>query len=82
MLKTIRSFRLAPKTLKAEDKVVGSIARADKIVRNMSKFKKSKNNKSKNLTYIRGEEKLIFLTPNAKEAFNLLKQAFIEVLVF
>ena len=79
MLKTTRSSELAPRG--AEDEVIGGSDRIDETMRNLSKSRKSKNNKSGNLTRVptigaTGEP--IFLTPSAKEAFNRLKQAFIE----
>ena len=46
---------------------------------------KLKNNKSRNLIYMpnnRTIKKLIFITPNAKNAFNYLKQMFIKALIF
>ena len=80
------SQKLTLKTLRASSNevVVGS-NRADKTIRNLSKFKKLKNNKSKNLMHV-----LIFgeigeftcLTSNAKKAFNRLWQTFIKVLIF
>ena len=45
----------------------------------------SKNNKSRNSTYlpnISAINKSIFITPNAKKAFKYLKQAFIKTLIF
>lgn len=60
--------------------------RADKIIKNLSKSKKLKNNKFKNWTYILNigvTEKFIFLIPSAKnKAFNRLRQAFIEISIF
>ena len=44
----------------------------------------SKNNKSKNLTYmsnIAATEEPILLTSNVKKAFNYLRKAFIKVLI-
>ena len=45
----------------------------------------SKNNKSRNLTYmpnIRAIKKRIFLIPNAKKIFNYLQLMFIKALIF
>ena len=48
MLKTTRSTDSAPRALGVDDnKVVGVDGRADGTVRNSSKFKKSKNKRSK-----------------------------------
>ena len=44
--------------------------------RHLSKFKKSKNAKSRIQTYLRVMGEPTFLTPDAREAFNQLKQAF------
>ena len=44
--------------------------------RNLSKSKKSKNAKSGVQTRLGATEKLTFLTPDAREAFNQLRQAF------
>ena len=78
MLKITRSFESAL----AEDEIVWSSGnRADETVENLSKFKKSKNNKSGNLTHvptIKVTREPIFLNPGANEAFNYLKQAFIK----
>ena len=44
-----------------------------------------KNNKFRNLMHIlniKATKKSIFLTPNAKKAFNHLKQVFIKALIF
>ena len=51
-------------------------------IKNLSKFKKSENNKFEILTYIPNIEatrKPIFLTLGNKKALNYLKQVFIEV---
>ena len=51
------------------------------MVVNLSKSKKSKNDKSGNSTCvptIKATEEPIFLTSNTKEVFNYLRQAFIE----
>ena len=56
-----------------DDEVVGSDGD-----RNMSKSKKSKNAKSRIQTRLGATEEPTFPTPNAREAFNQLKQAFTE----
>ena len=51
----------------------------------MDLFNKSKNNKSKNLTYllnIKATKKSTFLTSNIKKTFNYLKQTFIKASIF
>lgn len=80
MLKTTRSSNdLALKTFEANNnKVVEGDNRVYKIVKNLSKFKNLKNEKSKNLTQIKFTKKLIFLTVDAKEAFKHLKKKFIK----
>lgn len=55
----------------------------NRIIKNLFKFKKSKNNKFKNLLYIsniRTVEKFIFLISNFKKFLNFLKQIFIKAL--
>ena len=86
MLKTTRSLKvLAPKLFRASDnKIVEVGSKADKTVRNLSKFKGSKNNKSENLTRIpniRATREFTFLTSGAKEAFNYLRQVFIKAVI-
>ena len=83
MLKITGSFEeLGSKALKADNnEVVGIGGKANEMVKNPSKFKKWKNEKSKNLTYIGAMEKPIFLTPNTKKAFNYLWSAFIKTLI-
>ena len=82
MLKTTGSSEVsAPKMFRADDdEVVGGVGgrRADETVKNLSKSKKLKNEKSENLTRIGATGEPMFLTPGAREAFNHLKQAFIE----
>lgn len=59
--------------------------RADEMIIDFSKFKKLKNNKSRNLTNVLNDkamEKPIFLTSSIKKVFNFLKQAFIKALIF
>lgn len=54
--------------------------KANKIFKNLPKFKRLKNNEFKNLTYILIIgiiKKYIFLTPSIKKTFNHLKQTFI-----
>ena len=83
ILKTTGLFGLAPR--KTEDKVVGGGGgRVDKTMRNLFKSRNLKNNKSGNLMHvptIKAMGKLIFLTPEAKEIFNYLKQSFIKALI-
>lgn len=77
------SKALALKASKADDNEIVEIdGRADKMFKNLSKCKKSKNKKFKIQTCIRATKKPTFLTPSAKETFNFLKQAFIETLIF
>ena len=53
MLKKTRLSNLTLKVFRAnQDKVVAVGSKANKIFKNLSKFKKSKNKKSRNLTYI------------------------------
>ena len=73
MLKTTGSSDLATRELGA-DEVVGGGGKAND--RNLSKFKKSKNAKSRIQTHIGATGEPIFLTSSAREAFNQLKQAF------
>ena len=78
MLKTTGLSGLsAPKVFRAKNiKVVGGGSRADKMVVNL--FKKLKNKKSKISMYSGAAKEPIFLTPNAKKAFNHLKQVSIK----
>ena len=72
---------MALKTFKANNNKSDGI---DNIA-NKRIVKSSKNNKSKNLTYIlniRATKKLTFLIFNAKKVFNYLKQLFIKALIF
>ena len=84
MLKTIGLFEeIVPKAFRAgNDEVVrGGDSRADKTIVDLSK---SKNKKSKKLTYIPNigaTKKSNFLTLNAKKAFNHLWLAFIKALI-
>ena len=85
MLKTTGSSGSAPSMLEAEDEVVGGDGgRADEMARNLSKSKKSKNEKSEipTCTNIRVTGKPTFLTPNVREAFNQLRQAFTKAPIF
>lgn len=60
--------------------VVGNSSnRVDKTVKNLSKFKKLKNIKSKVYILIGAIIVFLNLTCNAKKTFNLLKQGFIKV---
>lgn len=52
------------------NKIVRVGDRVDKIFKNLSKSKKLKNKKSKNLTHIRAMKKSIFLNHSTKKAFN------------
>ena len=74
MLKMIRSLNLPP----GDDNDEGISGGGD---RNLSKSKKSKNAKSGNQTYIEATEEPKFLTFKAREAFNLLRQAFTKALI-
>ena len=81
LLKTTGSSNLALKAFRADDDEVfgDSGGRANKTVVNLSK-----NNKSRNLTYvpnIRATEESNFLTPDTKKAFNYLRLAFIKALI-
>ena len=80
MLKTTRSLEvLVPKSLRIDDNEVVKVGdRADKTIKNLSKSKKSKNEKSKVQTRIKALGETTFLTPGAKKAFNHLKQVFIK----
>ena len=79
MLKTTGlSEVLAPKIFRANDnEVVGSIGsqKANEMVKNLSKSKKSKNTKSEILTHIniKAIGEFIFLTPGTREDFNHLQ---------
>ena len=65
-------------TLKIDDNKIVRVDtnKADKMIKNLLKSKKLKNNKSKNLMHISNNKaikKLIFLILNIKKTFNLLK---------
>ena len=84
-MKTIKLSNSVPKTFKADDnKVVNSDgSRINETVINL--FDQSKNNKSRNLTYVPNIEaikKLTFLNPNAKKTFKHLQLAFIKPPIF
>ena len=84
MLKTIRSSKgLASKAFRADanEIVEGGGGRVNKTVKNLSKSKKSKNEKSKILTRssdIGAMGESMFLTLDARKTFNHLRQAFIK----
>ena len=84
MLKTTGlSNDLAPKMFKADgDEVVGGGGgKVNETVKNLSKPKKSENEKSEILMHsldIRATREPMFLTPKARKAFNHLRQAFIK----
>ena len=86
ILKTIKLLDLALKVFEINDnKTVGVGSRAHEIFKNLSKSKKLKNEKSKNLMYIPNIEtirKPIFLISNTQKIFNSLKQAFIKAPIF
>ena len=72
---------LHPKAFRTDgNKVVRGVDgnRANEKIKNLSKSKTSKNEKSGNptCTNIRVTREHIFLTPGARKIFNLLKQAF------
>ena len=87
ILKTSESPKeLARKVFRADinEVVGGGGGRADETVRNLSKSKKSKNNKSENSTRvpnIGATEEPTFLTSDTRKAFNFLRQAFIKALI-
>lgn len=73
LLKTIILSNLVLKVVKIDDnKIVRSGNIVDRLFKNLSKFKKLKNKKLKNLTYIRAIKKPIFLISKTKKAFNYL----------
>lgn len=83
MLKIIRLLKvLISKIFRANDNEVVKVdARANKIVKNLSKFKMLKNSKFENLTYksnIEAIGKLLFLIFNTKKVLKHLQQVFIE----
>ena len=84
MLKTTGSSdNLASKLFRADGNEVvgGGSGRADETVKNSSKSKKLKNDKSEILTRfsdIGAMGEPMFLTPGTREVFNHLRQAFIE----
>lgn len=77
ILKTTILIDLIPKILGIDNnEVVRDRNKADKMFKIFSKYKKLKNNKSENLVHISNievMEKLIFLTFDARKAFNRLK---------
>lgn len=82
MLKTTWLFKLALKKFGTKNEVVRVGGRADKTFKNSPKFKKSPNDKFKNLTHIKATKKPTFLISSAKKAFSLLRQAFIKAPIF
>lgn len=85
ILKIIVSADLASKTLRVDDNEFIEIGdKADKTFENLSKSRKSKNNKSRNLTYVlitQAMKKSTFLTPSTRKVFNFLRQIFIKALI-
>ena len=85
MLKIIELLNLSPKAFKANNnKVVeANCSRTNKTVVNLSN--KSKNNESKNLTYmpnIKAIKKSNFPIFNAKKILNYLMYVLIKILIF
>ena len=82
MLKTTGSSDSAPKAFRVDDdEVVGVGGRSNETVKNSSKSKRSKNDKSEISTRpsdIGATGEPMFLTPGARGAFNHLRQAFIK----
>ena len=76
MLKTTGSSDSALSLRADDNEIVGGGGKAED--QNLSKSKKSKNVKSGVQTHLGTAGEPIFLTPNAREAFNQLRQAFIE----
>ena len=73
MLKTTGWSNWAPRGLKANDnEIVGGSSKVDKMIKNISQSKKSKNVKFEIPTYtnIRATEEPTFLISSAKETFN------------
>ena len=68
MLKTTGSSDSAPRLGADDDKVVGGGGKAED--QNLSKSKKSKNVKFEVQTHLGAIREPIFLTPDAREAFN------------
>lgn len=62
------------------DKIIkGESGRVNKTIKNLFKFKSSKNKKFKNLINIETIGESIFLTLSTKKIFNRLRQEFIKV---
>ena len=76
MLKTTGSSDSAPRLGADDDEVVGGGGKAED--QNLSKSKKLKNVKSGVQTRLGATGEPTFLTPDAREAFNQLRQAFTE----
>ena len=74
MLKTNRSSDSAPRLGANDDEIVGVGGKADD--KNLSKSKKLINAKSEIQTPLGTTGEPTFLTPNAREVFNQLRQAF------
>ena len=79
MLKTTRLSNLASRLGANNNAVVGDGGKADD--KNLLKSKKSKNAKSKIQMRLGAMGKPIFLTSNAREAFNQLRQVFTKALI-
>lgn len=85
MLKTMKLSGLVSKTFVAKDEIIKSGGRVDKIFKNLTISKTSKNNKPKNLTHMQkfgAIKESTFLTLGAREIFNLLRQTFIKAPIF
>lgn len=85
--KTTRSSeKLILKLCKASNnKLDGGGGRADKMIKILFKFKKSKKNKCRNvicISIIAGTKEPIFLTSKSKKSFNCLRHAFIKAPIF
>ena len=82
LLKATKSLNLVPNVFRTNDnEVVGINGRTNITFKNLSKSKKSKNDKSENLTCMLNIEairKLTFLISNTKNVFNYLRLTFIK----
>lgn len=83
MLKTTRSSnKLALTTFRTNNNKIFEVDnRANKIFKNLSKYKKLKNEKFKNLIRISVTKELIFRISSTRKAFNFLKQVFVKALI-